>query len=244
MVVVAALASSLVALPVTLGAQSRTSTVVTGVADAETGQPLEGAEVIMVGLHRLARANQMGEATVTEVPRGVQRVRVRRLGYAPAEVDLAIAGDTTGAVFRLQRTAVQLGTVKVEAEWTPPRMKDVEFRRRQGIGRFLNDTELDKDRDRDFHLTMTTRFPGLTTVTDNFGHRVLASARPQTGLGGVAACYVTIYLDDVLISGADADVIRTWDLAAVEFYTVTQVPVRYRTKAYGCGVLLLWSKWY
>jgi len=49
----------------TLGAQSgRTSTFVAGVADAETGQPLEGAEVILLGVHRLARANAMGEATL------------------------------------------------------------------------------------------------------------------------------------------------------------------------------------
>jgi hypothetical protein len=185
MAALAALAASLIVLPGTLGAQRGTSTVVAGVADAETGQPLEGAEVIMVSLHRLARANAMGEAAVPEVPRGVQRVRVRRLGYAPAEVDLAIAGDTTGAVFRLQRTPVQLGTVRVESEWMPPRMRDVAVRRKQAIGRFLTDTDLDKDRDRDFHLTMTTRVPGLRTVIDSYGMH-----------------------------------------------------------AYGCGVVLLWSKWY
>lgn len=243
MVLLAAFASSLTVLPATLGAQHGTSTLVAGVADAETGQPLEGAEVILLGVHRLARANQMGEATLADVPRGAQRVRVRRLGYTPAEVDLAIVSDTTGAVFRLQRTAVQLGTVRVEAEWTPPQLKDFDVRRRQGIGRFLTDTDLDKDRDRDFVLAMTTRFPGLKSV-DTAGHRVLASTRDQNGLTGVSACYVIAYLDGVLMEREDQDFIRTWDLAGVEFYTGVQVPVRYRTHAYGCGVLLLWSKWY
>ena len=48
-------ASLLVALPgAALGARGgRTSTLVAGVADAETGQPLEGAEVILLGVHRL-----------------------------------------------------------------------------------------------------------------------------------------------------------------------------------------------
>jgi hypothetical protein len=231
-------------LPSALGAQKGASTLVVGVADAETGQPLEGAEVILLGVHRLARANPMGEATVSDIPWGTQRVRVRRLGYAPSEVDLAITRDTTGAVFRLQRTPVQLGTVHVEAEWMPPRMKDVEVRRKQGIGRFLTDTDLDKDRDRDFHVAMTTRFPGLRSVFDNSGHRVLASTRDLNGVGGVGVCYVTVYLDGILTQREDSDLIRTWDLAAVEFYTGVQVPVRYRTQAYGCGVLLLWSKWY
>jgi hypothetical protein len=144
-----------------LGAQSgRTSTFVAGVADAETGQPLEGAEVILLGVHRLARANAMGEATLDQIPRGRQRVRVRKLGYAPSEIDIAMPGDTTGAVFRLQRSVTQLGAVKIEAEWTPPQMKDVEVRRKQGIGRFLGDVDLDKDRDGELPAVLTTRFPG------------------------------------------------------------------------------------
>ena len=229
-----------------LGAQAgRTSTFVAGVADAETGQPLEGAEVILLGAHRLARANSMGEATLDQIPQGPQRVRVRKLGYAPSEVDIAMVRDTTGAVFRLQRSVTQLGAVKVEAEWTPPQMKDVEARRKQGIGRFLTDVELDKDRDRDFPLVLTTRFAGLKTVLDvPSANRVLASTRDQLGMQGVAPCFVTVYLDGMEMPREDMELIRTWDLAAVEFYTAEQVPVRYRTKSYACGVVLLWSKWY
>jgi carboxypeptidase family protein len=143
---------AVVALPNagTLGAQGGTCTLVAGVADAETGQPLEGAEVILFDAHRLARANALGEATIAELPRGTQHVRVRRLGYVPIEVDIAIARDTTGAVFRLRRSAVQLGVINVEADWSPPNMKDVEVRMRQGIGRFLTEAEIGHDRDRDF----------------------------------------------------------------------------------------------
>ena len=230
-----------------LGAQSgRTSTFIAGVADAETGQPLEGAEVILLGVHRLARANAMGEAMLDQIPRGRQRVRVRKLGYAPSEIDIAMVGDTTGAVFRLQRSVTQLGAVKVEAEeWTPPQMKDVEVRRKQGIGRFLTDVELDKDRDRDFPLVVTTRFPGLRTVLDvRSGNRVLASTRDPGGTAGGAPCFVMVYLDGIDVPPEDIELVRTWDLAAAEFYTAVQVPARYRTKSYGCGVMLLWSKWY
>jgi len=229
----------------TLGAQGgRTSTFVVGVADAETGQPLEGAEVILLGAHRLGRANAMGEATLDQIPRGAQRVRVRKLGYAPSEIDVAMVGDTTGAVFRLQRSVTKLSTVNVEAEYIPPRMKDFEVRRRQGIGRFLRDSDLDKDRDRDFPLVLTTRIPGLKTLLDSGGNRVLASTRDKLGMMGVSPCFVTVYLDDVEMPRDDLEMIRTWDLAAVESFSADQVPVRYRTRSYGCGVVLLWSKWY
>ena len=242
---VAAVVAVTLAGAAALGAQTkRPSTFIAGVADAETGQPLEGAEVILLNLHRLGRANALGETTITNVPQGPQRIRVRRLGYAPAEVDVAVVGDTSGAVFRLQKSVVQLGAVNIEAQWTPPKMKDVESRKRMGIGRFLSDVDLERDRDRDFQLMLSTRIPGLKTVTDNEGHRVLASTRDNVGMGGVAPCYTTVYLDDMLLERADADMIRTWDLAAVEYYDGLQVPARYRTRAYGCGVLLLWSKWY
>ena len=229
----------------TLGGQGgKTSTFVAGVADAETGQPLEGAEIILTGVHRLVRANGMGEAAIANVPHGVQRVRVRRLGYAPTEVDLAMSGDTTGAVFRLTRVATQLGAVHVEASWMPARMKDVEARRKRGIGRFLSDADLDKDRDRDFYLTMTTRVPGLKTLIGSDGNRVLASSRDNLGMTGVSPCYVTVYLDGMIVDPKDSEMVRTWDLAAVEFFQAAEVPVMYRNKPYGCGVLLLWSKWY
>jgi hypothetical protein len=228
-----------------LGAQQgRTSVLVAGVADAETGQALEGAEVLLPDQRRLARTNGLGEAHIDGVPRGTRRVRVRKIGYAPAEVDLAFAGDTTGAVFRLPRTAVQLGAVNVEAAWVPPKMRDVERRQRRGIGRFLAADVLDKERDRDFGVLVSSRFPGLRLVTQpTGGGQQLVSTRGG-GIGS-SACVVQVYVDDIAYQPADdVGFIRTWDLAAVEYYAANEVPIEYRTRRYACGVLLVWSKWY
>jgi hypothetical protein len=86
-------------------------------------------------------------------------------------------------------------------------------------------------------------------VSDSEGHYRLASTRttfsisPAGGNGGtIRECFAEIYLDDVRVTEIQ-DVVRTWDLATVEYYTGLQVPVRYRSHNYGCGVLLLWSKW-
>ena len=54
---------------------------------------------------------------------------------------------------------------------------------------------------------------------------------------------MTIYLDGIEVPQEELSTIRIWDLAVVEFYKASQVPARYRTKSYKCGVLLLWSKW-
>jgi hypothetical protein len=55
-------------------------------------------------------------------------------------------------------------------------------------------------------------------------------------------CIVQTYLDDILLDEADFDIIKTWDLAGVEYYSGASVPVRYRISGSACGVMLLWSK--
>ena len=55
-------------------------------------------------------------------------------------------------------------------------------------------------------------------------------------------CIVQTYLDDILLDEADFDIITTWDLAGVEYYSGASVPVRYRISGSACGVMLLWSK--
>ena len=226
------------ALGPTLGAQpGRKSVFIAGVADAETGQPLEDAEVVFLGLRRLARANALGEARLDGVPVGAQLIRVRKLGYAPSEVRLNVSGDTSGAVFRLTRSVTQLGTVKIEAT-APASIRAFDQRRRRGIGRFLGPDVLDKERDRDFGILMASRFPGLRAVTNATGqHLVSVRGTP---------CPVTVFVDNIP-AGVDDDIwmIRTWDVAAVEYYASSEIPVEYRSRTRNaCALLLVWSKWF
>ena len=55
-------------------------------------------------------------------------------------------------------------------------------------------------------------------------------------------CYVVTFLDNLQLDSADFDLITTWDIAGVEYYTGNSVPARYRVSGAACGVLLVWSK--
>ena len=78
---------------------------------------------------------------------------------------------------------------------------------------------------------------GTTPTEPPVGTAISAgSCTPNKG------CIVQTYLDDILLDEADFDIIATWDLAGVEYYSGAQVPVRYRISGAACGVLLLWSK--
>ena len=222
-----------------LGAQSsRKSLFIAGVADAETGQPLEEAEVLFVELRRLARANALGEARLDGIPAGAQLVRVRKLGYAPSEVRLKVSGDTTGAVFRLTRSATQLSAVNVEATM-PASLRDFDQRRRRGIGRFLSPDVLDKERDRDFGVLMASRFPGLRVITNGTGQQIVS-------MRGTSPCPVRVIVDGIP-AGIEDDIwmIKTWDVAAVAYYSASEIPVEYRSRTRDvCALILVWSKWF
>jgi hypothetical protein len=55
-------------------------------------------------------------------------------------------------------------------------------------------------------------------------------------------CYVVTFLDNLQLDSADFDLITTWDIAGVEYYSGNSVPARYRVSGAACGVLLVWSK--
>jgi hypothetical protein len=280
-------------------AQTQATTVlVVGVSDLMTGQALQGAEVVFPELGRSARTDGLGEARLPGIPVGSHRIRVRFIGYAAADTTLQFEADTTGIVFRLERTAVKMDAVEVKADG-PSRLRDFETRRLQGMGKFLTADQLAKEANREFGMVAMTRFPGLQVVHDGDGRPHIASIRGSCGVGsspsealragsrgggsggrgaettggtptgvqgsggsgqgsstepppGTAfsagsctpnkGCIVQTYLDDILLDEADFDIIATWDLAGVEYYSGAQVPVHYRISGAACGVLLLWSK--
>jgi len=123
---------------------------------------------------------------VPGVPAGTHRVRVRLIGYAPADVRLQFQGDTTGAVFRLERAAAPLSGVDVTADAVPIGLKNFEVRRKQGIGRFLTETDLARDAERDFVTVAMLRFPGLRMAFDANLRPHIASTRSPCGATGAS----------------------------------------------------------
>lgn len=59
---------------------------------------------------------------------------------------------------------------------------------------------------------------------------------------GSEPCMIQVYLDNILLNDQDLDLVRTWDLAGVEYYSGPTVPAQYRRSGSACGVMLLWSK--
>jgi len=88
------------------------------VIDAETGEPLVGADVIVEGTELGAATDANGEYTVLFVPVGTHRVVTSYISYDPFTYTNVVvnADQTTPLSFRLQPTVIEVGEVVVEAE--------------------------------------------------------------------------------------------------------------------------------
>ncbi len=230
-----------------LKAQTTTSVVVAGVADAETGAPLTDALVRLPDLGRAARTDWIGEARIAGIKLGPVRIEVRKLGYAPSEITLMVKGDSIGPVFMLSK-ATNLDTVTVFGRVVPARLQEFEMRRHMGIGRFLTDSVLEKEGDQSLAVALSMRFPGIHAVPDKTiaTNYHLVSMRANTSsqkAGGFQLdCAVDVYLDGFLYYD-DIDAISPREIAGIEFYAMGTAPPQYRRGTGSCQVMLIWSKY-
>ena len=96
----------------TLAVQEVPGTVQGVVRDAGDGAPISGVEIELVGTGRSTITDDSGCYVIASVPGGERRLRARRLGFMPLEVDLSVPSAGVVAVdFHLQVTAFVLPTI-------------------------------------------------------------------------------------------------------------------------------------
>jgi outer membrane receptor protein involved in Fe transport len=88
------------------------------VTDKESGEPLPGVNVMIVGTTVGAATNIHGEFFIINVPPGSYTLRATLIGYGPVEVkNVQVSVDLTTPVdFKLSTQTIEMGTVTVEAE--------------------------------------------------------------------------------------------------------------------------------
>ncbi len=123
-----ALAAALILLPMALGpaeAQAQTGTV-TGTVTSQAGEPLVGAQVMIVGTQRGTLTNARGAFIFTGVPAGERQIRVVLLGYRAETQTVQIPADGTATVdFRLTVAAIDLDAVVVTGQATATSRREV-----------------------------------------------------------------------------------------------------------------------
>jgi hypothetical protein len=218
---------------------SGATALIVSVGDAASGQFISDAQVRLPSIGRVVRTKWNGEALFTDLAEGRYRLQVRAIGYAPADFEVQLRGDSVGVFCQLERLAAPLDTVHVTDLYASPPPRDFEVRRRMGIGRFITDSTLSHDPVQSLPVLLASHIPGI--MVNGRGVFTLEGS----GLLGSfsSACGILIYLDGFKLAEPDLESIRPADLIGVEVYRRASAPVQFRPQGSYCQVVLLWSKW-
>ena len=96
--------------PAVARAQETTGKIQGRVVNAQTGEPLPGAQVIVVGTQFGNLTNQEGYDFINNVPAGVHDIQVQLIGYQSVTVagQRVLAGQTMTVNFELTPSAIEI----------------------------------------------------------------------------------------------------------------------------------------
>lgn len=219
-------------------AQSNRAAVVGLVRDS-SGTPVAHAHVASSGVR--AVSDSAGRFSMERLPEGKVIVRVRRLGFEPADLEFDLSATRRDSLLIvLAMLPVDLPGVTTEGD-ALSRMRLSEFyrHREHGMGRYLDRQQLDAMR-----VSQTSdvlrRFPGVRLIPDRSGRYVLRMGRsagrncpPDFWIDGVRAAFLNV--DDLPLS----------DIEALEVYSGPGgLPPEYSSRFGnpGCGAVVIWTR--
>lgn len=206
------------------------------------GRAIAGAELTVEGTTVRGVTDDRGELRFTAVRGGPATIRVRRLGYQPASVDVLVDQRMpAAATVTLKAIPQRLDPVVVRGGGGyTGRMAGFYQRRDLGIGHFISRERL--ERDNPSQLTdVFRRIPGVQIMSN----RLIRNAVRFRGAG--RSCWPLVWLDGApLPTGEfDMDFLSPQSIEGIEVYSgISQVPPQFMgSRGLGsCGVIVVWSR--
>ena len=211
--------------------------VVAGVITA-AGAPAEGVRIVIETLE--ARSTTDGKFILRNVPAGTRQAELTSIGMKPAIVTVDVsARDTAFVAYDLQKV-VELSPVKVIAsEIRRGFAKDYEFRKKEGLGTYLDSESVGK------HVTFVSVLQDIPSLQVRSRGTRVVSVQLLRPSGRGAGCTPVIMIDG-LVSPMDLLSDLTPDqIATMEFYNSQfTIPADLGAKAprSACGLLAVWTK--
>lgn len=216
------------------------------VRDSATARPVDGVLLSVPGHSLLAMTDSAGRFVLVGVPSGDITIVLRRVGYAPARIDLALdlrhdAAVDLGTV-RLSNRPVELDPMTVEATGAEERLEEVGFysRMRSEIGTFLTYEDVARQNP-DRTSDLLRRVPGFRALVSGD----IASRRGIPSVSkGFSLCGVEYYIDGVHSAAPTIDVVLPAAIMGVEIYAGSAtIPPAFRIDGNPkCGVIAIWTK--
>ncbi len=226
-----------------------------GTFDEQSGDPVEGVEVLDVASGTTAITTKSGVISLFFLPEGASMLRLRKLGFAPITMSVTISpADTAPLTVVMKRSAQELPAVVTNDSarlYISPGLNGFNERMHAGRGGYFIDEPTLRTLDADPMSIALRRLPGGTMQDGHFVSTRTASSGPvlrssKPGLN----CNVSVYENGVLLYRAgsktpppDFDRFEVNAYAGVEFYAgPSTYPMWISPTDNPCGVLLLWTR--
>jgi hypothetical protein len=232
----------LMAAATSAAAQTRYASLV-GVVRDSAGHPIPGVEVRLQGsTNGYTRTNDSGGFRLPGLPAGAVNVSARRLGFAPASMDVNLKpGRIDSLVLSLTATVAALEGVLVQDEYDARSHRLLAGfwdRRSRGFGNFITRDEIEKRDPHDF-VDLVRMVPSIQVQTRN-GRKVV-----RMGRGTNRDCPPQYWVDGLRLESASPDEFVPQDVEAVEVYSgPATIPPQFtaRFNSYTCGAIVIWTR--
>lgn len=243
-VCVLALAASLLNVSIPHCGLAQRAVMIGHVLDASSERPIAGAHVELPSLKLRVQSDSTGAFFVRGIGVGMYSVVIRAIGYDPIAARLnVVAADSVETDFLLSAVVTKLSAVRVEAlrpERYGWRLRDFDERRRFGLGRFLDLTFFEKNKDRSLGGLLVSRIAGARTKSNASGEFLVSERYGKP-------CLPQTVVNGIVIKSFDLNSVRVDDIIGFEYYTVASAPVQFggsgdENGGSQCGTAVFWLK--
>jgi hypothetical protein len=237
-----------------------------------TNQPVRDAEVSLPALSKTVKTDSLGMFRISDVPAGVQRVVVRKVGMGAYDAPTYfMAGHAVQRKILLPKVT-ELASVTVTAEAGANLPASFEDHRKAGLGNFVTRAMIDRYKGMTLQ-SLLDQTPSVSLITGNQRQAWLTSGRmpppriscvqgrslygantycpePFEQMKGMRpACYAQVWLDRMLMNPEnptmpfDVNSIAPELVEAMEYYAgPAQTPPEYSRMNSTCGVLVIHTR--
>ncbi len=208
---------------------------IAGIVTDSAGRPFPGATIVLDDV-QLMRTEADGRFRLPNVLPGTRQIEIIAIGVRPQlHIVDVLAGGEVNVSATMQRVTT-LDVVRITgSRWQQRVVRDIEDRRRQGLGKFVD----------------SLRLARLATLTSAFGSFPSLDVRSAKG-GGVTLmfpdgrggkCNAIIYIDGFKSNQLMLSTLLPQDIAVIESYNRgSLIPMEFTSLSHRCGVIAIWTK--
>ena len=225
--------------------------VIDGIVTDSALHPLLGARVTILRTQIKVGTGGNGRFQIRDIPTGQYLLIVQRAGYHPTSAVVQVdRSDTLRLAYSLQIAPQSLAPVMITEKRQSVRMQEFEYRRKLGIGQFMDQAEIEKHNSA-YATELLRRFTTIDAApTSGGGGQDVYYPVSQRATGGgtstgLATCFMTVYIDNVpMPSPFNLDLLPSpRELSGIEVYAgSSETPLQYAGFGSSCGVILVWTR--